>query len=230
MTTTRTGRLIALGASVAVAVPMGLAIATPASAAVSAETADMLQWMVAEEKLAHDVYVTLGDLYTARQFDSIANSESRHQDAMRVLLDRYDVTDPTVGDAVGEFDDPTLQKLYNDLVKQGSVSLVEAAQVGIAIERLDIADLKEALADNSAADIEAVLNNLMAGSEKHLAAFTRLADGDTAVGTGQQAGRGGQGTGQQAGRGGQGTGRGAKAAGQNTNASGTRDGSCLTTQ
>ena len=179
----------------------------------------MLQWMVAEEKLAHDVYVALGDLYTARQFDSIANSESRHQDAMRVLLDRYDVTDPTVGDAVGEFDDPTLQKLYNDLVKQGSVSLAEAAQVGMAIEKLDIADLKEALADNPAADIEAVLNNLMAGSEKHLAAFTRLSDGDTAVGTGQQAGRGGQGTG-----------RGAKAARQNANASGTRDGSCLTTQ
>lgn len=218
-----TRRLVAAGASIAVAVPMGMMLAAPASAATPAETASMLQAMVAEEKLAHDVYVTLGDLYDVRTFDNIARAETKHQDALRVLLDAYGVTDPTVGDAVGEFDDPDVQALYDSLVAQGDDSLAAAAQVGITIEKLDIADLKDALADDQPADVARVLENLMAGSENHLAAFTNLADGGAtapADGTGMQNGRGrGQGAGRQAAGMQQGTGQ------QGT---GVRDGSCLT--
>jgi hypothetical protein len=220
MTAHRTRRITALAASVALAVPLGMVVVQPASAAVSADTADMLQAMVAEEKLAHDVYTTLGDLYSVRTFDSIANAESRHQAALRSLMSVHGVSDPTVGDAVGDFDDPAVQKLYDDLVRQGSASLEAAAQVGITIEKLDIADLDEALADNPPADIARVLENLRSGSEKHLAAFTRLADGDTAAGQGSQAGQG-------KGRGGQGH----RGAGTSImSASGTRDGSCVTAQ
>lgn len=199
MTTTR-NRMIALGASLAVAVPVGLVSITPASAAVSADTATMLQAMVAEEKLAHDVYVTLGETFPARQFDSIAASEARHQDALRALLTRYGVTDPTAGDAVGRFDDPAVQALYDSLITKGSVSAQAAAEVGIAVEKLDIADLKDALADKPPADVASVLRNLLNGSENHRDAFTRLADG-SAQGTGAGSG-GGQGH-----RGGQGHGR-----------------------
>lgn len=222
-----TRRLVAAGASIAVAVPMGMMLASPASAATPEETASMLQAMVAEEKLAHDVYVTLGDLYDVRTFDNIARAESKHQDALRVLMTTYGVTDPTVGDAVGEFDDPEVQALYDSLVAQGDDSLASAAQVGIAIEELDIADLKEALADDQPADVARVLENLMAGSENHLAAFTNLADGGASApadGTGMQNGRGSgkQGAGHQ-GAGKQGTGQ--QGAGQQ--GAGARDGSCV---
>lgn len=227
MTAHRTRRITALAASVALAVPLGMAVAQPASAAVSADTADMLQAIVAEEKLAHDVYTTLGDLYSVRTFDSIANAESRHQDALRSLMATHGVVDPTVGDAVGEFDDAAVQRLYDDLVSQGRESLEAAAQVGITIEKLDIADLDEALAADPPADVARVLASLRSGSEKHLAAFTRLAENGTAASAGQQQGS------SQAGRG-QGNGRFAQgrqvAGASGMNAQSQRDGSCLTAQ
>lgn len=181
-TTTTTRRLVAAGVGLAITVPGALALAAPASAAAPADTQQMLEAMVAEEKLAHDVYVTLGDLYDARQFDRIAAAETRHAEAVRTVMDRYGVADPTAGDAVGEFDDAAVQALYDSFVARGSTSLAAAAQVGIDIEQLDIADLEKAIAGNPAADITAVLEALKAGSENHLAAFTRLASGQTAAG------------------------------------------------
>lgn len=177
MNTRSTRGLAALGAGMAIVVPLTVASMSPASAAVSTETAAMLQAMVVEEKLAHDVYVTLGDLYSVRSFDAIADSESRHQSAVRRVMKSHAVVDPTVGDPVGAFDDPDVQRMYDDLVAQGSASLAAAAQVGMAIETMDIADLDEALAVDQPADVTRVLSRLRAGSENHLAAFTRVADG-----------------------------------------------------
>jgi hypothetical protein len=155
---------------------LGFGAAVPAQAAtLDATTVKDLQYMVAEEKLAHDVYTTLGDMYNVRVFDRIASSEARHQDALRTVMDLYGVADPTVGDKLGVFDDPTLQNLYTTLVAQGSASLTEAAKVGIAIEKLDIADLKEAMDKISNADVERVYSSLLQGSENHLAAFSRWA-------------------------------------------------------
>jgi hypothetical protein len=133
-----------------------------------------LLWMVAEEKLAHDVYTTLGDVYGVRQFDNIAASEATHTDAVRVLLDTYGIKDPTVGDAVGEFDNAVIQKMYDDLVRQGSKSLTDAAKVGVAIEKLDIKDLRDGLDANTPADARRVYESLLKGSQNHLAAFERL--------------------------------------------------------
>ncbi len=232
-TTTTTRRLVAAGVGLAITVPGALALAAPASAAAPADTQQMLEAMVAEEKLAHDVYVTLGDLYDARQFDRIAAAETRHAEAVRTVMDRYGVADPTAGDAVGEFDDAAVQALYDSFVARGSTSLAAAAQVGIDIEQLDIADLEKAIAGNPAADITAVLEALKAGSENHLAAFTRLASGQTAAGA-QNGGRYSMQNGMQNGAGrGMGRGMGARGilgtqSGQGVGTGlGLQDGSCL---
>ena len=208
MNTTKGRRVLAGLAAAAVAVPASLFATTSANAA-DAATTELLQAMVAEEKVAHDVYVTLGDMYDVATFDRIASSEDRHQNAVRTLLDAYGIEDPTVGDEVGEFDDPFFQAMYDDMVADGSVSLDAAAQVGITIEEVDIADLEAALDAGQPADITRVFTNLLNGSEKHLAAFTALASGDTATdgecdGSGQQQG---QGKGQRQGKG-QGNGQG----------------------
>ena len=199
---TTTGRRVLAGlAATAVAIPASLFVATSANAANSATT-ELLQAMVAEEKVAHDVYVTLSDMYNVSTFDRIADSEDRHQGAVRTLLTAYGVADPTVGDEVGEFDDPVFQAMYDDMVAKGSTSLDAAAQVGITIEEVDIADLQQALDTGQPADITRVFTNLLSASEKHLAAFTALADGDTAAsgecdGSGRTQGKGrGNGQGQ----------------------------------
>jgi hypothetical protein len=199
---TTTGRQVLAGlVATAVAIPASLFVATSANAA-DAATTELLQAMVAEEKVAHDVYVTLGDMYDVSTFDRIANSEDRHQDAVRTLLDAYGVADPV------------FQAMYDDMVAEGSTSLDAAAQVGITIEEVDIADLQDALDAGQPADIERVFTNLLNGSEKHLAAFTALANGDVAANgerdrTGQAQGKGqGQGQDKSKGKGnGQGQGR-----------------------
>lgn len=213
---TTTRRTLAGLAAAAIALPGSLLVATSVQADTDPATAELLQAIVAEEKVAHDVYVTLGDLYDVPTFDRIAASEDRHQDAVRTLLDAYDVTDPTVGDAVGEFDDPVFQTMYDDMVADGSQSLEAAANVGVAIEEIDIADLQEALDAGQPADIERVFTNLLNGSERHLAAFTSLAEGNVNAsgecdGNGQgQQGKNGQGKGQGTGQG-QGGGQGRSA-------------------
>ena len=127
-------------------------------------------YMREEEKLAHDVYVTLYAQWDLPVFQNISQSEQTHTDAVKTLIDRYGLADPT-SSSVGVFTNPELQALYTDLVARGSQSLAEALKVGAAIEEIDILDLEERLAQTDNADIQQVFNNLMNGSTNHLRAF-----------------------------------------------------------
>jgi hypothetical protein len=137
------------------------------------DTTTALLFLVEEEKLAHDVYVTLADQWGTRVFSNIAASEVAHQSLVAPLLEERDIDDPRSSE-VGVFTDPSLQALYDDLVARGSQSLDDAIQVGIAIEETDIADLGAAIASEDESDVVGVLERLLAGSENHLRAFERL--------------------------------------------------------
>ncbi len=136
------------------------------------ELADLL-WMREEEKLARDVYLTLGEQWDLQVFANISQSEQQHMDAIATLLERYDIEDPVGDNPVGVFTNPELQALYDQLIEQGSQSQADALLVGGAIEELDIQDLERAIADTDNADIQQVYNSLMSGSESHLRAFAR---------------------------------------------------------
>ncbi|MRX43738.1 DUF2202 domain-containing protein [Agromyces kandeliae] len=138
------------------------------------DTAAALRYLIEEEKLAHDVYVVLGDLWGAQVFTNITASETTHQDLVAPLLAARGIEDPRSGE-VGVFTDPDLQALYDELVARGSTSLDEAIQVGIAIEEKDLADLGAVIDAEDEADVTSVLERLYAGSENHLASFERLA-------------------------------------------------------
>jgi len=132
---------------------------------------EALIFMREEEKLARDVYLAMYELWGIPIFQNISSSEQSHTDAVKTLLDGYNVPDPA-SDQLGVFTNPDLQNLYNDLVAQGSQSLSEALRVGAAIEEIDILDLQERLAQTDNADIQHVFNNLLQGSFNHLRAFT----------------------------------------------------------
>jgi hypothetical protein len=138
-----------------------------------------LFYMREEEKLAHDVYQVLNEKWDLRTFDNIAASEQRHMDAVQMLLDSHGLTDPAAGLKVGEFSDPELQALYDQLVEQGTKSLVDALLVGAAIEEIDISDLARYSAQTETVDIQQVYGYLMRGSENHLRAFVRNVDRQT---------------------------------------------------
>jgi hypothetical protein len=145
-------------------------------ATVTDEVAAQLTYLIEEEKLAGDVYALGESLYGARVFTNIARAEDSHADEVRVLLDRYDLPDPTVGAAAGVFTDTDLQALYDTLAEQVRASWSDAVAAGILIEETDIADLQVLLDEGELpADVRAVAENLLAGSQRHLAAFQRQA-------------------------------------------------------
>ena len=135
-------------------------------------TVELLTYLIEEEKLAHDVYTVMYDLYGAKVFGNILQSESTHQDQVLGLLDAYGVEDPR-SEELGVFNDPDLQALYDQLIAMGSQSAQDAYQVGVLIEEKDIADITDQLATASDQDVVDVLERLRSGSENHLRAFNR---------------------------------------------------------
>lgn len=143
------------------------------SEALSEGETDGLLLMREEEKLARDVYQTLYEKWGLQIFANIAQSEQTHTEAVRDLLEKYNVTDPVTDDTIGVFKNETMQKLYTDLVAQGKGSEVAALTVGATIEDLDINDLQDLITETDNQDIKLVYENLVRGSRNHLRAFTR---------------------------------------------------------
>ena len=134
---------------------------------------DGLIYMRLEEKLARDVYLTLGKTYKQKMFVNIPESEQRHMDAVKALLDKYEIADPITDNEIGSFANADFKKLFNDLVAKGQTSFKDAMLVGKEIEEMDIKDLIERIEQTDNPDIKAVYENLKRGSENHLRAFTK---------------------------------------------------------
>ncbi|MFN8622165.1 MAG: DUF2202 domain-containing protein [Chloroflexota bacterium] len=130
--------------------------------------------MAQEEKLAHDLYTQLGSTLGGPELARIAAAETNHLTAVRTLLARYGVDDPTAGLAAGVFADEAFQQLYDRLLAQGSPDLAAAYDVGVIVEQDDLARLADAKVGVTAQDVLRVYANLAAGSERHLAAFSAL--------------------------------------------------------
>lgn len=126
-----------------------------------------------EEKLAHDVYVTLADTSGDVRFAHIARAESQHLRAVRTLLARYDVEDPTKGLARGEFATASMGADHERYVTTGSASADKALQVARQIERQDVAELEQSLEGLEARDVTTLYEHLQQASEMHLQAFSR---------------------------------------------------------
>ncbi len=151
---------------------MGDGLADVASGTLTEDQRATLTAMAAEETLAHDLYVAFADKYEdSTVFSRIARSETKHLEAVRTLLERYDITDPTVGLEAGTFQDAATQELYDTLLAQGSASLDGAMEAARTVEMMDIADLTAAADGVTAPDVLKVYESLLAASQHHLTAF-----------------------------------------------------------
>jgi hypothetical protein len=142
------------------------------SVSLTDEQKDELFFIYQEEKVARDVYITLGNIYTNENtFASIQLSEQRHIDAAKGLCDTYGVDTSGVDEeSVGEFVLQPLQELYDACVAKGSKSLLDALEIGELIEVTDIEDLEHAMV-GMPSDVVNVFENLKEGSLNHLDAF-----------------------------------------------------------
>jgi len=135
------------------------------------EIAD-LQFMREEEKLARDVYITLYEEWGTPIFNNISASEQSHMDAMKRLLEKYNVGDPVADENVlDDFVNEDLGALYVGLIAAGSNSLIDALRVGAKIEEVDIEDIQRAIENTDRTDIKATYESLLCGSGNHLRAF-----------------------------------------------------------
>jgi len=130
-----------------------------------------LAFMRQEEKLARDVYMELSKKWTLPRLNNIVDSEQRHMDALKRLLELYDLPDPITKDTPGVFPSDHFSTLYKKLTSQGSRSIVDALKVGATIEDLDIKDLEECIKRTRNTLLIRVYENLMRGSRNHLRYF-----------------------------------------------------------
>lgn len=138
----------------------------------------ILQFMREEEKLARDVYTYLSELYNINIFSNISGSEQKHINFVLEVMEDYNLED--VGSSVeGEFTNPDIQILYDDLTALGSQSLIDALKVGATIEDVDIFDLRDSKTRTDKADLIDLLDLLECGSRNHIRGFTgRLSEYD----------------------------------------------------
>ena len=128
-----------------------------------------------EEKLAFEVYTFLDEKWNHQVFNNIKQSESRHGDFVKGLLDQYNIKDPYI-QSKGKYVNVEMQKLYKELTTKGSQSLKDAFIVGAIIEDMDIADLDKLMASGTNKDLLEVYDNLNRGSRNHMRAFSRQLD------------------------------------------------------
>ena len=138
----------------------------------SQEEKNEMLFMLEEEKLAFDVYNVLNEKWNLRVFENINQSEERHMNAMKGLLQYNDIAF-TLNKERGVFKNPELQKLYDELISKGQKSKLDALEAGKLIEEKDIKDLQ--LAIKSTYDEYSInaYTNLLNASYNHLSAFNR---------------------------------------------------------
>ena len=145
-----------------------------------------LAYMWNEERLAHDIYLNLNELYPRAEFVNIAtNGEVTHINLVRDIVEWYDINITNIVDYTDSFSQAQLdsmpsgtygieeiQDLYDVLYAEGSTSLEEAVKVACKVEVVDVDDLDAYIID--AAGNQALLdtfNILRDGSYKHYWVF-----------------------------------------------------------
>ena len=125
-----------------------------------------------EEKLAYEVYTLLDEKWDHQVFKNIKQSEARHSDMVKGLLEQYQIKDPSIN-TKGQYANVQMQKLYQELTIKGSQSMKDAFLVGAMIEDMDIADLDQLIANTTNKDLINVYDDLNRGSRNHMRAFNR---------------------------------------------------------
>jgi hypothetical protein len=131
-------------------------------------------YMREAEKLARDVLAVFYQQWNAEVFQRAAESEETHAEALKTLIDRYHLWDPSSVTWEGYFVDEELLALYRELVRQGEPSQLDALRVGVRIEEISILDLREYRDETDDEDVQLVYENLLRASRNHLRVFATL--------------------------------------------------------
>jgi hypothetical protein len=168
----------------------------PTNFTVDSNEATHLVFMREEEKLARDVYITLGKLYPeAIAFKNIDDAEQQHTTTVKDKLAKYNIDDPApntdepgnTGLFTGQDYGGYFTEKYNLLVTKGAESELSALYVGAFIEELDMLDIVQCpqviqelqgidyndcgLNYTEKSDLQSMLVSLLEGSKNHLRSY-----------------------------------------------------------
>jgi hypothetical protein len=103
--------------------------------------------------MARDLYAYAASKYpNVNTFANITKSEQQHMDAIKTLLDRYNISAPS--DYAKDND------LYTQLKATIDKSEKDAIEVGITVEMVDIDNIAEDIKNTDNDDIKIVLTNI----------------------------------------------------------------------
>ncbi len=126
---------------------------------------DLLKKQYEEEMMANELYASFYEKYKIETFKKISESEAKHMQAVKALLDRYDIPTPT--------NYVHIQDLYNSLKETWSKSEFQALEVWVKIEFVDIDDIVTAIKSTDNDDIKVVFTNIWGASYNHLRGFLK---------------------------------------------------------
>jgi hypothetical protein len=132
-------------------------------------------YMLEEERMAMEVYQVFFDKWEHQIFQNISQAEERHFEIMQeMLVEQNPKMGATIDDwETGIYENDVVQNLYDNLVKRGSVSLLDALKVGAEIEELNIADLNSSINQSESQTAIATYQSLLNASHNHLRAFVK---------------------------------------------------------
>jgi hypothetical protein len=142
----------------------------PGATALTSRGKEGLLFVREEEKTARDLYTSLYEKYNLPTFRDLARSEQSHMDQAKAIIDKYGLTIPGK-DERGVFQNQTLQKIHDEFLTKGLSSDQDALKVAATFEEISIMDLEKELAVTEAADVKAMYQGLLAGSQKHLRSY-----------------------------------------------------------
>lgn len=164
-------------AQILLALALGLQLSHSEPVESTTDTETLLLRQIDEERMAYRLYNRLGEDHPdMRPFQNIPHAEKRHFGAL-VDYAKANFPGSTEGELDGDFHFESTQKLYEKWLTEGKASPQAAAQVGVQLEKMDIADIDEFLARKPEPALAQILENLRRGSENHLAAFERQLSG-----------------------------------------------------
>ena len=124
-----------------------------------------LYYQYNEEKVAYDLYTHFYELYKDETFNNIAHSEAKHMEAVKWLIDKYNLTLPK--------DFWELTETYNSLKLEWEKWLKEALEVWLKVEMLDIDDISKTIKLTDNEDLKIVFLNIWWASFNHLRWFSK---------------------------------------------------------
>ena len=138
----------------------------------SEDQKDMLFFIYEREKVARDLYITLGRIYKHdNTFALMQFEEERHIRCARDLCVMYGIeTSEADEETVGKFQSLVLQTLYDASIEKAERSFYDALEVAEFIETTDIEDLEHASV-GMPKDVVHVYEKLKKRNQRHLSAF-----------------------------------------------------------